>query len=69
MARLSPSLQSIESIKEVTAQPLRVTKSHTIQRAVGHPSKIKSDADLPLERRKQPAPVPVADVRYDNVAH
>ena len=45
------------------------TKSRTIQRAVGHPLKRKSDGDLPLERRKQPAPVPVADVQYDNVAH
>ena len=46
-----------------------LTKSCTIQRAVGRPSKRKSNGDLPLERRKQLAPVPVADVRYDNVAH
>ena len=46
-----------------------LTKSRTIQRAIGRPSKIKSNGDLPLEKRKQPAPVPVAEVRYDNVAH
>ena len=46
-----------------------LTKSRIIQRAVGHPLKRKFDGDLPLERRKQPAPVPVADVQYDNVAH
>ena len=44
-------------------------KSCTIQRAVGCPSKRKSDADLRVERRKQIALVAVADVRYDNVAH
>ena len=37
-------------------------KSRTIQRTVGHPSKRTSDGDLPLERRKQPAPVHVTDV-------
>ena len=39
-----------------------LTRSRTNQRAVGRPSKGKSDVDLPLERRKQPASVPVADV-------
>ena len=61
-------MQSIESIKEITAALTRsqiaaaLTRSRTNQRAVGHPSKGKSDVDLPLERRKQPASVPVADV-------
>ena len=36
-----------------------LTKSRTIQRAVDLPSKRKCDGNLPLERRKQPASVPV----------
>ena len=46
-----------------------LTKSNTIQKAVGHLSKRKYDADLPVERRKLPAPSPVPDVRYDNFLH
>ena len=37
-------------------------KSRTNQRTVSHPSKRKSDGDLPLERWKQPAPVHITDV-------
>ena len=77
MARLLPSLQSIESIIEVTAQSDEVYhdnsscsyKSCTIQRAVGCHSKRKSDCYLSLKREKQPATVPFANVWYDNVAH
>ena len=65
MAHLSPSLQSIESIKEVTAEPDKISYH---SESCWPSFKIKSDGDLPLERQKRPTPVPVADIRYDNVA-
>ena len=46
-----------------------LTKSRITQRAACCPSKTKSDGDLPIERRKQLAPVSVADSQYDNVFH
>ena len=53
--------------------PAALTKSRTIQKTVGRPSKRKSDGDLPLERRKEsapiPAPVPAPAPVPDNVPH
>ena len=64
--QLKVSKKSMLSLIKFT---MMIAAALTRFRTIGSPSKRKSDVDLPLERRKQPAPVPVADVWYDNVAH
>ena len=64
-----PKKSQLSLLKFTMSIASALVNSNTIQRSVGRPSKRKSDVELPIARRKQPTPLPVADARYDNIAH